>query len=504
MPPPLHFVRCLPHTSWLGFFAAFSSNVFPCIGEILYIFYAYNTTTYIDQQTVVPSFWFRWWRPGFLIAGILYDVGMLAYSIYMEDVFTVLLVVRLTMGLYQIGDQLWLVKRWVPFFVQKENRRFLYVRMYLIACVWFLVIGSASWTGSWQDRNEIFANVYSISVFVIHGGSGLWYLIQGGVDFLVKHRFHATRNLFGMVTLSGLILGIVGLIIGDGGGNNLVETLNYHSTFVMIYLVFECVIAVILHRFMVVYEELSWKYPNPITSPSTPSRDGSMTLFEATNGLASASNKVVCDVDMPPSPIEGARMGSIPKEAVIVVAPPESHAEGTNGDTKPSADVAGLVEQDGIKEKDLEAAHGFVSQSATVSVGDVPSGKSSPITAPSTRTGSIEVSYHAQRRLALAFDGITRRSSVLRSSILTQHIMTVKLKRHELVCREADKLFCVLYQMVIWEVVIWLAQIFLALYLRSVNTPTLPGQEGYYCQTPIGNAANSVQFVNDFVFARRR
>ena len=502
-PPPLLFVRCLPHTSWLGFFAAVTANVFPCLGEILYIFYAYNTTTYIDQQTVVPSFWFRWWRPGFLIAGILYDVGMLAYSIYMEDVFTVLLVVRVTMGLYQIIDHLWLVKRWVPFFVQNEKRRFFLVRLYVIGSIWFLVIGSTSWTGSWHERNDIFASIYYISLFVILFGCGLFFLVHGGVDFLVKYRFHWARNIFGVAALSGFMLGIVGLIIGDGGGNNLVETTNYHSVFILIYFVFESVIAGIIHRFIVVFEELSWKYPNPISSQSTRSRDGSMTLFEATNGLASASNKVVCDVDMPPSPIEGARTGSIPNDTVVIVAPPENQAEGTKGDTKPSTADAGLVEQGGIEEKDLESAHGLVSQSATVSVGDEPSEISPPINASLTREGSIDSSYKGQRRLALAFDGITRRSSILRSSILSHHIMTVKLKRHELVCREADKLFCVLYQMVVWEVVIWLAQIFLALYLRSVNTPTLPEQDGYYCQTPIGNTANSVQFVNDFVFARR-
>ena len=81
--------------------------------------------------------------------------------------------------------------------------------------------------------------------------------------------------------------------------------------------------------------------------------------------------------------------------------------------------------------------------------------------------------------------------------------MMVKLKRHELACREFDKLYCVLYQLMIWEVVMWLAQIFLALYLQSVNTPTLPGQGGYYCKTPIENTVNSAQFTHDFVFARR-
>ena len=495
MPPPLSLLRCLPHTSYLGLFAAFSSNVIPYLAEIMYLFYFYNATTYIDQQTVVPSFWFRWWRPGFLIAGILYDVGMLAYSIYMEDIFAVLLVVRIATGLYQLSDQLWLVKRWVPFFVQKEKRRFIFFRMFLSGCICTLVICSASWTvGSWQERNDMFENVHYIMVFVIIVGCGLCYLIQGGVDFLVKYHFHWIRNVFVVLAFAGMILGIVGLIIGDGGGNNLVETLNYHSAFILIYFGLHCPTAVIVHHFMVVFEELSWKYPNPIIPPST------LSCKEATNGIlsAAASKKVVCDVDILSSSIEGLRT----RQTAIVV-PPANHNKVAVGDIEPSNDEEKMVDKDGKEEGDLETAHDLVSQSATVSVGDAPPSVISPPVTASTRAGSILVSHQAQRRLALAFDGITRRSSVLRSNILIHQIMVVKLKRHELVCREMDKVYCIVYQLFVWEAVIWLAQTFLTLYLQSVNAPALPGHKGYYCETPLENSINSAQFVNDLVFARR-
>ena len=465
----------------------------------MYLVYSYNATTYIDHQTMVPSFWFRWWRPGFLIAGILYDVGMLAYSIYSEDVSAVLLAVRITVGLYQVSDQLWLIKHWVRFFVQQEKQRFLIFRFYIIGCIWFLVLcSSSSGTTSWQKRNEIFANVYYIMIFLIIFGCGLPYLIQGGVESFVQHRFHWTRNTMICFSISDMILGIVGLIIGDGGGNNLVETSNYHSTFVMIYCGIQCSIAVIVHRFMVVFEELSWKYPNPIISQSTPSRDGSMTLLEAPKGVLSASNKVVCDVNVPPSTIEGVRMGSIPDDTVVV-APLENHTEGAIGDTKASNDEERMVEKDGKSEGGLEATNGLISQS----VSDAPSVISPLVTAPA-RTDGIDVPYQAHRRFALAFDGITRSSSMFRSNVLTEHIMKVRLKRHVLVCREIEKLYSVLYQILVWETVMWLAQIFVTLYLQSVNTPTLPGHDGYYCQTPLENTFNSAQFVNDFVFARRR
>ena len=455
----------------------------------MYLFYSYDTKTYIDHQTVVPSVWFRWWRPGFLIAGILYNVGMLGYSIYTADIFAVLLAVRITIGLYQLGDQLWLVKHWVPFFVLKEKRSFLFFRLYLVVSVFFLVVGSTLWTGSWLGRSDILANVYYISVFVLCFGCGMWYLVQGGIDRLVKYRLHWNRNLFFLCAVSGMILGIVGLILGDGGGNNLVETLKYHSAFVMVYFGLQCAIVVIIHRYMVVFEELSWKYPNPISSPSTLSGKEATTL-EATNGIVSASNKVACDVDVPSSSIE--------------IVPPGNCAQSASGDMKPSNNAGRFVEEDGKEEKDMEAAHGFVSQSAAVSVGDAPPSAISPsVTAPLTQAGSIVVLYQARRRFARAFDGITRRSSILRNNILTHHIMMAKLKRHEFVCREFDKLYCVLYQLLIWELVIWLAQIFLGLYLQSVNTPTPPGHDGYYCQTPIENTINSAQFINDFVFARR-
>ena len=482
-----------------------------------------DTKLYVDKNKLVfrlpqtmkgEGEWWKWhpqtqiiictYNASFLIAGILYDVGMLAYCIYMEDIFTVLLVVRLIMGLYQLSDQLWLVKHWVPFFVQKEKRRFFFVRMYLIGSIWFLVVGSTSWTGSWQERNDIFANVYYIIVFVIIVGCGLWYLIQGGVDFLVKYRFHWTRNIMVFCALSGMILGIVGLIIGDGGGNSLAETSKYHSAFVMIYFVFECTIVVIIQRFMVVFEELSWKYPNPITPPSTLSCKES-TTFEATNGILSGSNKIMCDMDVPLSSIEDARTGCIPEDTGAIVMSPFNHNNVDVRDVEPSREVRRFAGQDGKEEEDLEATYGLATRSAAVSVGDAPSATMATVTTPvPTRSGSIIVSYQkAQRRLALAFDGINRRSSILRTSILTQQIMMVRLKRHVLVCREIDKLYSVLYQLLLWEVVIWLAQIFLALYLQSVNTPTLPGENGYYCQSPLENTANSAQFANDFVFARR-
>ena len=464
----------------------------------MYLFYSYNAKTYIDHQTTVPSFWFRWWRPGFLIVGILYDVGMLAYCIYTEDIVAVLMAVRITIGLYQLSDQVWLVKHWVPFFVQKEKRRFIFLRLYLSGCICTLVICSASWTsGSWQERNDIFANVHYIVVFVIYCGCGLFFVFQGGIDYLVKYHLHWIRNVFVVLAFVGIILGMVGLIIGDGGGNNLVETLNYHSAYILIYAALHCTIMVVMQLFMVAFEELSWQYPNPITSPSALGFSNNATTFEAINGILSASNKVVCDVDMPFSSFEGART----RDTVMV--PPENHAEDAVGDTKPSSDEEKMVEEDDKSEGDLEAAHGLISHSATISMCNTPSEISPSVTARLTRACSIDLSYQSRRRHALAFDGITRRSSKLRSSILTQQIMMVKLKRHELVSREVDKVYCIVYQLFVWEAVIWLAQTFLTLYLQSVNTPTLPGLKGYYCLGPLENNINSAQFVNDFVFARR-
>ena len=505
---PLHLQKCLSHTSFLGFMAALSSNVFPYVGEILHLFYSYHATTYIDHQTMTPSFWFRWWRPGFLVAGILYDVGMLAYCIYKEDVTAVLLAVRITTGMYQVSDQLWLIKHWVPFFVHKEKRRFVFLRLYIMSCIWMLVVGSTSWTGSWQERNDIFANAFYISFFVTCSCCGLWFLVQGGVDHLVKYRFHWNRNIFGFIALSGMILSIVGLIVGDGGGNNLIETLNFHSAFLMIYFGSEFSVALVLHYFVVGYEELSWKYPNPM--PEDPKSSPSMlysndaTTTEATNGLVSASNKVACDVDVPSSTIEFATTGSIPQKTVVV-SPPEHHINNAINDNISSNGVEKLMEVDGKVEGDLEAARGFVSQSANVSFCDEPSVINPPVSAPvPNQNDSVVIPYQARRRNALAFDGIFRRSSNLHRNILTHQIMKVKMKRHELVCREIDKLYCVLYQLLLWEMVMWLAQIFLTLYLQSVNTPTLPAaQDGYYCQTPLENTINSAQFVNDLVFARR-
>ena len=101
---PLYASRCLPHTSWLGFFAAMFFTVIPCLGEVVSLIYSYHAKS-SDHQALVPSFWFRLWRPGFLIAGMLYDIGMLAYCIYTKDVTAVLVAFRIASSILQLTDQ---------------------------------------------------------------------------------------------------------------------------------------------------------------------------------------------------------------------------------------------------------------------------------------------------------------------------------------------------------------------------------------------------------------
>ena len=540
----------MPHTSYLGFFVAFSSNVLPSLLEIVYLFYSYKTTKYIDLQAVLPSHWFRSWRPCFLITGMLYDVGMLVYCIRTEDVTTVLLAVRISIGFYQLYDMRWLIKNWIPFFVQKVKRRFIFLRACFLTSVWFFVISCTTLAGSWKDRNNIFTFLLYSTAFVICFGNAMWYLIQGGTDCLVKYRFHWNRSIFAFAGFSGMLLGIIGLIIGDGGEDSLVKTLNYHSAYVMVFCYLTASNVVVVHYFVVIFEELSWKYPNPIleptsSSPSTHvlnesidteanhdattannSMTGNVDTNHATNGFGTMestpkekitgaslennyltkSNKVACDVDISYSVVEFTLPESIPNETVVASVPPPPEIPmntAINNDT--------VTSNDGKEGEDLEAAvsRGFVSQSATVSFCDAPSvinpSDNAPDSAPiPSQTDSNIVPYQSHhRRNALAFDGITRRGSALRSSIVTHQIMMVKLKRHELVCREIDKVYCVVYQIFVWEVGMWLTQLFLDLYLQSVNTPTPPGYDGYYCQTPLENMINSAQYFNDFVFARR-
>ena len=327
-------------------------------------------------------------------------------------------------------------------------------------------------------------------------------MVQGGIDCLIKYRYHWCRNIFALFACSEIILGIVGLSIGDGEGDKLVDTLNYHSAFVMIYVGIECTITVCVHYFLVVFEELSWKYPNH--SVSNPTSSSSPSTVFPNESMASKTNKVACDGDLRCS------SKSIPADETIARASLEDQSMKTeatfNGsnlhETLLNNDVENFLLENGKEDGNLEeeaAAHGFVSPSATFAVTNSSNSALTPI-----QSGGMIVPYEShQRRFALAFDGISRRASALSKNIVTHQIMRVKLKRHELACIEFDKLICVTYQMMLWELVLWLAQLFLGLYLQSVNTPIPTGQNGYYCQTPLENTVNSVQFVNDFVFARR-
>ena len=391
----------------------------------------------------------------------------------------------------------------------------IFLRPYIVGSIWlFLLSFSTSLTHSWQNRNDAFGNIYYINIFVIFFGCGVFFLLRGGVDCFITYRFHWHRNIFLFFGFSGMIMGVIGLIIGDGGEDSLVKTLNYHSAFVPVYSFVEIQIGVMTHYFIVVYEELTWKYPNPVpnptlSSPSTVFPNESMA--SETFLQASANNKVACEIDLRQSSLEFSPLQTIPED-IIAGALPENHINDDQQGTDQNNDRENFFVEDGKEDGDLEAAasRGFVSQSATVSFCDAPSvinpsdnaADSAPV--PS-QTDSTIVPYQSHhRRNALAFDGITRRSSILRKNILTHQDMMVKLKRHELVCREMDKLYCLIYQICIWEVLLWLTQLFLELYLQSVNTPTLPAtQDGYYCQTPLENTVNSAQFVNDFVFARK-
>ena len=418
--------------------------------------------------------------------------------------FAVLSAVRIVIGLYQLNDQLWLVKHWLPFFVQQQKQRFLFVRLHLIVCIFLLVLAIiSSSTSSWQDTNDIFTDVYYIGLFVVFVVVALWYVFQGGVDCYIKYRYHCAQNIFLYSSVLNLILGIVGLIIGDGGGNALQNTLNYHSIFVTIYFAFLFTTAMIVHRFVVVYEELTWKHPNPILA--TTFHRNAPTTTEAANGLVPAgSNIVACNMDVSRSSNDVAPMKRVPHDGVVV-APSENYIGSAVDDTNSSNEVMRFVEVEEDGKETEEIYRGLVSQSAIVPVCDAPSSGSSSVavTVP-TRAGSINVSYLAHRRRnALTFDGILRTSTKLRSKVITHQIIMVKLKRHELVRREIDKLFCILYQMVLWETVMWVAQTFVQLYLQSINTPTLSGQDGYDCLSPLENTINSAQFAGDLVFARR-
>ena len=389
----------------------------------------------------------------------------------------------------------------------------IFLRLYIIGCIWTFVLSfSTSWTHSWENRNNAFGNIYYINVFVICFGCGLPYLLRGGVDCFITYRFHWNRNIFFFFGGSGMIMGVIGLIIGDGGEDSLVKTLNYHSAFVPIYSFVEIMIGVMTHYFIVVYEELTWKYPNPVPNPTSSSSPSTVfpneSMASETFLQASANNKVACEIDLRQSSLEFSPLQTIPED-IIAGALPENHINDDQQETDQNNDREKFFVEDGKEDGDLEtaASRGFVSQSATVSFCDAPPAitnatDNAPIL---NQTDSTIVPYQShQRRFALAFDGITRRSSIFRKNILTHQIMMVKLKRHELVCREMDKLYVLVFQIYIWETLMWLTQLFLELYLQSVNTPTLPAtQDGYYCQTPSNNAVNSAQFVNDFVFARR-
>ena len=153
---------------------------------------------------------------------------------------------------------------------------------------------SDSWTHSWQERNNIFGNMYFINIFLICCGCGLPYLIRGGFDSFVRYRYHWNSNVFLFFGCSGMIMGIVGLSIGDGGGNNLVETLNYHSAFVPIYSLIEIAIGVVVHYFIVIFEESSWKHHiNSIPDPASCTSEANYNTAQA-NFI---SNQESCDVD---------------------------------------------------------------------------------------------------------------------------------------------------------------------------------------------------------------
>ena len=517
---PLYLQRCLSHTSWTGFFIAFATNTLPYLVEMLYLFHSFNGKTYIDQQKVFPSFWFRRWRPAFLIGSILYDVGILIYCLYTEDIFAILEIVRLLVEFYLWKDQAWLIKHWIPFFVQKEKEKLIFQRVICIACCYILVLCS---TSSWQERNDIFFSVFYVVMSCIAIFCTIWHLFQGGVDNLHKYRYHWARNILFLAFVFGSILGTVGLIIGDGEGNNLQDTLKFHSVYCITYAAFECMISLLVHRFIVAFEELSWKHSNPIVPLSTLHRDEAMTT-EAGNDLVHNSNMVACDNrDVPPSSMEvmtmenGMIVGTshenhledtiddivacddrdVPPSSIEVVAMEngmivgtshENHLEDTIDDIIPYNQIVRFPEEDGNDDRDLDAEQMSESSAGIILLGD------------NTR---VDSSLSGSRRNALAFDGIIQTSTKLRGNILKHEIMMVKLRRHELVKIEFNKLFCILYQLMLWETLLWIAQMFLVLYLQSMNVPTFPQQNGYYCLSPLENTINSVQFVNDVVFARR-
>ena len=475
----LHVQQCMPRSSYLGLFIAYICNAGPALVEVIRVFRYYNAT-FVDKQDKFASFWFRVFRLGYLGVAVMYSIARLVYECYIQNVFAVMVAVRLLCGLCLLCDQYWFVKNWVPFVVHAGKRRLIWYRLAFGPLIYYVVLASSTFT-SWQTRQNIFSTVFAFCLLAISVGN-CSYLYHGS-DCLIKHRYHFVRNVFMTTAICLVVLGTVGLIVGDGGGDDIWANLGgngYHSFFVLMYGLGFLPFAIALQYCLIVPEELTWSQEKSLA-----------TARMAAVAQCTLAARVACGNDF--ASIEMPRLTAF--DCPVSVIDTSIRSDVQEDQYYPPLIVTSVLDQNGGNCTHSESGCGEQETPHVEANVGVEAGQS-------TRTSGINTSQFV-RRMALSMGQASSKNLI--STVLSKRQQFL-VKRHAFASLEVEKVAIIVSQVVFWEFGVWIGQMSLASYLRNVaHVPEIPGAiDGYFCPSYIGHPIQTLQFSVDNVFLRRR
>ena len=191
---------------------------------------------YFQEETAV-SFWFGKGRLTILSMTILFDMARLIYDCVFQNVFAILVTIRILACSYQLYDHYWMQKNWIEYFIHGKKRAYLWIRFYASAILLVLYAtldevqtGIVSHYGTWFHQYVITTFFYAalLASFVFWF---LWFLLSSKssnpcswrIDRprFLRYRFKCLRNVTMTLVPLFMAIGVFANIIGDNVSDDL-------------------------------------------------------------------------------------------------------------------------------------------------------------------------------------------------------------------------------------------------------------------------------------------
>ena len=236
---PLYLDQCMIQTSPLGILVSILCYSLPAL--VWRLMYGKENLEFHEETAV--SFWFGKGRLTILSMTIVFDVARLVYECIFQNVFAILITMRILACTYQLYDHYWMQKNWIEFFIHGKKRAFLWIRFYASAILLLLYatldevqIGIVGHYGIWFHQYVITTFFYAAMLasflfwflwflvsFSKSGDNRSWWRRDWLIDRprFLRYRFNCLRNITMSLIPFFIVIGVFANIIDDNVSDDL-------------------------------------------------------------------------------------------------------------------------------------------------------------------------------------------------------------------------------------------------------------------------------------------